>query len=141
VDSAGGPRSRRALMQDAAEVRDEGRRILIYPEGHLAPVGARYPYKTGVFHLYKTFGWRWSPTATNLGVFWPGTDFRKRPGTAVLEFMEPIPPGLARGRVHGAAGGRHRGRTAELVAEARAGRCWRRSCAPAPVEAPRRQAA
>ena len=141
VDSSGGPASRRALMQDAAEVRDEGRRILIYPEGHLAPVGTRYPYKTGVFHLYKTFGLAVVPTATNLGVFWPGTDFRKRPGTAVLEFLEPIPPGLARGEFMARLEAAIEGRTAELVAEATGGPVVPAEMRAPPVEAPRRQAA
>jgi 1-acyl-sn-glycerol-3-phosphate acyltransferase len=97
VDQAGGRASQRALMEEAAQVRAEGRRILIYPEGHLAPVGTRFPYRSGAFHMYRTFGVTVVPAATNLGLFWPGTEFKKRPGTAVLEFLEPIPPGLARG--------------------------------------------
>ncbi|MBW3558526.1 MAG: 1-acyl-sn-glycerol-3-phosphate acyltransferase [Proteobacteria bacterium] len=118
VDQAGGRASQRALMAEAAGVRAEGRRILIYPEGHLAPVGTRYPYRSGAFHMYRTFGLPVVPAATNLGLFWPGTEFRKRPGTAVLEFLEPIPPGLARGEFMSRLESAIEGRTAELVAEA-----------------------
>ena len=32
--------------------------------------------------------------ALNSGVYWTG--FIKKPGTIVLEFLEPIPPGLKR---------------------------------------------
>jgi 1-acyl-sn-glycerol-3-phosphate acyltransferase len=32
--------------------------------------------------------------ALNSGVYWTG--FLKRPGTIVLQFLEPIPPGLKR---------------------------------------------
>lgn len=118
VDNAGGPGARRGLMRDAGEVRDEGRRILIYPEGHLAPVGVRFPYRSGVFHMYRSFGIPVVPAATNLGLFWPGTEFRKRPGTAVLEFLEPIPPGLARNEFMARLEAAIEERTAALVAEA-----------------------
>jgi 1-acyl-sn-glycerol-3-phosphate acyltransferase len=118
VDQAGGRASQRALMTEAAEVRAEGRRILIYPEGHLAPIGTRYPYRSGAYHMYRTFGLPVVPAATNLGLFWPGTEFRKRPGTAVLEFLEPIPPGLSRGEFMERLEAAIEGRTAELVAEA-----------------------
>ncbi len=118
VDNEGGKASRRALMQDAAQVRAEGRRILIYPEGHLAPVGKRYPYRSGVFHMYRTFAVPVVPAATNLGLFWPGVEFRKRTGTAVLEFLEPIPPGLPRGEFMTRLEQAIEGRTDELIAEA-----------------------
>ena len=39
VDNCGGPEARRALAESAAQARADGRRILIYPEGHLAKVG------------------------------------------------------------------------------------------------------
>ncbi len=68
--------------------------------------------------MYRTFGIPVVPAATNLGLFWPGTEFRKRPGTAVLEFMDPIPPGLARGEFMERLEAAIEGRTAELVAEA-----------------------
>ena len=32
--------------------------------------------------------------ATNVGWFWPKRGIMRRPGTAVLEFMETLPPGL-----------------------------------------------
>jgi len=42
VDSCGGPEARKALTQSAANAHAEGRKILIYPEGHLAPVGSSF---------------------------------------------------------------------------------------------------
>ena len=141
VDNAGGPGARRGLMRDAAEVRAEGRHILIYPEGHLAPIGVRFPYRSGVFHMYRSFGIPVVPAATNLGLFWPGTDFRKRPGTAVLEFIEPIPPGLARNEFMARLEDAIEGRTAELVAEATGEPVARAVLSEPPVEHPRPAAA
>src|SRR3569623_1479579 len=42
VDNCGGPEARRALTRTAAQARAEGRRILIYPEGHLARAGEHF---------------------------------------------------------------------------------------------------
>jgi 1-acyl-sn-glycerol-3-phosphate acyltransferase len=118
VDNCGGPEARRALAQSAAEAHAEGRRILIYPEGHLAPVGVRYRYRTGVYHMARDFGLPVVPAASNLGVFWPQEKWTKRPGRAVLEFLEPIPPTLKKAEFMARLEAAIEDRTAELVAEA-----------------------
>ena len=84
VDSCGGPEARSALSRDAAHANQEGRSILIYPEGHLAPVGVRFRYRSGVYYMARDFGLPVVPAASNLGVFWPQEEWTKRPGTAVL---------------------------------------------------------
>jgi 1-acyl-sn-glycerol-3-phosphate acyltransferase len=96
VDSCGGHKARASLQQNAAKANEEGRRILIYPEGHLAKAGERFRYKTGVYHMYKNFGLPVVPAATNLGVFAPQQGLDKFPGTATLQFLDPIPPGLSK---------------------------------------------
>lgn len=95
VASCGGAESRAALMDDSMQLaRAEGRRILIYPEGKLVPVGRYMPYRKGVYHMYEAYGCPVVPVATNLGLFWPLDEWRLRPGLAVNAFLEPIPPGL-----------------------------------------------
>jgi 1-acyl-sn-glycerol-3-phosphate acyltransferase len=32
--------------------------------------------------------------ALNSGIFWPRRSWRRKPGTVVVEILEPIPPGL-----------------------------------------------
>ncbi|MET0294772.1 MAG: 1-acyl-sn-glycerol-3-phosphate acyltransferase [Phenylobacterium sp.] len=118
VDNCGGPEARKALAAAAAEAHQEGRRILIYPEGHLAPVGERYRYRTGVFHMARDFQMPVVPMATNLGLFWPQDRFEKRPGTATIEFLDPIPVGIERGEFMARLESAVEARTAELVAEA-----------------------
>lgn len=97
VDSCGGPEARRALSERAAAAHAEGRRILIYPEGHLARPGERFRYRSGVYYMQRDFGLPVVPVATNLGLFWRQQDFHKTPGTATIEFLDPIAPGLSRG--------------------------------------------
>ncbi|HEY1560665.1 MAG TPA: lysophospholipid acyltransferase family protein [Caulobacteraceae bacterium] len=118
VDSCGGPEARRALSRSAAEAHAEGRKILIYPEGALAPVGAYYRYKTGVFHMARDFDVPVVPVASSLGLFWTQENWTKRPGTAVLEFLDPIPTGLPRQEFMERLQTAVEDRTAELVAEA-----------------------
>ena len=73
-----------------------GRQILIYPEGTRRPPGAEPAYKQGVAHLYRSLGVPCLPVALNSGLFWPRRRFVMRPGTIVVEFLEPIAPGLER---------------------------------------------
>jgi 1-acyl-sn-glycerol-3-phosphate acyltransferase len=92
VDNCGGSDSRANLSEKSAQARAEGRCILIYPEGHLNRPGQRRRYRAGVWHLSQTLCMDVVPVATNLGCFAPEQDFRKRPGTAVIEFLEPMVP-------------------------------------------------
>ena len=95
VDNCGGAYARAKLVDtELKRAADDGRRVLIYPEGHLSPVGKRHRYRKGVFHMYENYQNPAVPVATNLGLFWPQQDWRMRPGVAVLEFLPPIEPGL-----------------------------------------------
>lgn len=118
VDNCGGHRARAALADSAAKAHAAGRRILIYPEGHLAKAGERFRYKTGVYHMYANFGLQVVPVATNLGLFAPQQKFAKNPGTATLEFLEPIQPGLSKAEFMQRLEAAIETRTDELIAEA-----------------------
>jgi 1-acyl-sn-glycerol-3-phosphate acyltransferase len=82
------------MSEAAREVLAQGRPILIFPEGTRQKPGAEPDYKPGVAGLYGVLGVACVPVALNSGVYWTG--FLKRPGTIVLQFLEPIPPGLKR---------------------------------------------
>ncbi|WP_454760070.1 lysophospholipid acyltransferase family protein [Caulobacter segnis] len=119
VDSCGGPEAREALSKSAAQVAAEGRRILIYPEGHLAKPGEHFRYRTGVFYMSKDFGLPVVPVATNLGCFWQQTDKQKTPGVATVEFLPPLPQGLEKAEFMQRLETTIEGRTNELIAQAR----------------------
>jgi 1-acyl-sn-glycerol-3-phosphate acyltransferase len=136
VNNCGGPESRRALSEQAAAAHREGRRILIFPEGHLAKVGERFRYRTGVFHLYRDFELPVVPVATNLGLFWPQEDFRKNPGRATVEVLDPIPTGLDRNDFMARLEHAIETRTAELIALATGEPVRASILVPAPDEQP-----
>ena len=118
VNNCGGREAREALQQRASDAHAAGRKILIYPEGNLAKVGEKFRYRSGVWHMYRDFDMPVVPVATNLGLFWPQEAFGKHPGTATLEFLDPIPTGLPKDEVLARLEAAVEGRTAELVAEA-----------------------
>jgi 1-acyl-sn-glycerol-3-phosphate acyltransferase len=86
-----------ALAAIAASAKIElarNRQIVIFPEGTRRPPGAAPSYKYGVVHLYAESGVRCLPIALNSGLFWPRRSIRRYPGTIVVEFLDPIAPGL-----------------------------------------------
>lgn len=118
VNNCGGREARASLQQRGADAHREGRRILIYPEGNLAKVGEKFRYRSGVWHMYRDFDMAVVPLASNLGLFWPQEDFRKHPGVATLEFLDPIPTGLGKDEFLARLEAVVEDRTADLVAEA-----------------------
>ena len=73
--------------------------VVIYPQGTRVPPGSYRPYRRGAALTYETFGLPMVLAATNAGWFWPKKGVLKRPGTAVVEFLETLPPGLPRAEI------------------------------------------
>lgn len=84
----------RKMLEDVARDRDMAGQLIIYPQGTRVAPGAYLPYKAGSAALYEQLGQACVPVATNVGVFWPRTGIWRKPGLAVVEFLDPIPPGL-----------------------------------------------
>jgi 1-acyl-sn-glycerol-3-phosphate acyltransferase len=73
--------------------------IAIYPQGTRVPPGEVRPYRRGAAMVYENFDLPMVLVAANVGWFWPKRSLLRRPGTAVLEFLETLPPGLPRTEV------------------------------------------
>ncbi len=88
IDTCGGGERKAASLAEGLErIRQDGRRILIYPEGHLAPVDYHFKYKAGVWHMASGMNVPVVPVATNIGLYWSQEDHQKKPGTAIVEFL------------------------------------------------------
>ena len=118
VNNCGGIEARKALANRSAEAAKDGRSILIYPEGHLNAPGTYRRYRSGVWHMMNNFDMPVVPVATNLGVFWQEEHYKKTPGTAVLEFLDPIMPGMAKDEFLQTLHDRIEGRSQALISEA-----------------------
>jgi 1-acyl-sn-glycerol-3-phosphate acyltransferase len=96
VDRAAGGRSLLRMARDAGEAVRRGRQLVIFPEGTRTAPGAPPQYKTGIAQIYVDCGVSCLPVALNSGLFWPRRTFMRYPGTLVVEFLDPLPPGLSR---------------------------------------------
>jgi 1-acyl-sn-glycerol-3-phosphate acyltransferase len=96
VERAAGAKALRDMVRRAAKAVREGRQLIIFPEGTRRPVEAPPNYKHGVAQIYKESGVACLPVALNSGLFWPRRNFMRYPGTLVVEFLDPLPPGLSR---------------------------------------------
>jgi 1-acyl-sn-glycerol-3-phosphate acyltransferase len=96
IDRSAGGRSLLAMARRAGEEVRRGRQLIIFPEGTRTPVDAPPHYKTGIAQLYVDSGVACLPVALNSGLFWPRRTFMRYPGTLVVEFLDPLPPGLPR---------------------------------------------
>ncbi|MEP3345818.1 MAG: lysophospholipid acyltransferase family protein [Litoreibacter sp.] len=68
--------------------------LVIYSQGTRLAPGVKKPYKVGSAVLYEQLGQTCYPVATNAGVFWPRRGIYRQPGVAVVEFLDPIAPGM-----------------------------------------------
>ena len=82
------------MLADVATGLDEPGQLVIYPQGTRVAPGAQVKYKIGTGALYGELGQACVPVACNVGLFWPRHGIYRRPGLAVIEFLEPIAPGL-----------------------------------------------
>jgi 1-acyl-sn-glycerol-3-phosphate acyltransferase len=96
VDRRAGGRALLKMVRQASEEVRHGRQLIIFPEGTRRPVGAPPQYKPGVAQLYASCRVNCLPVALNSGLFWPRRTFLRYPGTLVVEFLDPLPPGLPR---------------------------------------------
>lgn len=77
-------------------VQQEGRSIVIFPQGTRVRPFVKAPYKVGVYAIYEATGLPIVPVAINAGIFWPKRALLLRPGRVVFDVLPPIEPGLSR---------------------------------------------
>jgi 1-acyl-sn-glycerol-3-phosphate acyltransferase len=84
------------MVQDVKEGHQEAGQLIIYSQGTRVAPGVKADYTVGTGVLYEQLGQPCVPVATNVGVLWPRTGIMRKPGVAVVEFLDPIEPGLDR---------------------------------------------
>jgi len=96
IDRGGGAKTMKKMLSAAKKrVHDEGRQMLIYPEGTRALPGASPKYKpAGIRAFYKSLDVPMVPLATNSGLCWPAHGMIRWPGHVVYEVLPPVPSNL-----------------------------------------------
>ena len=95
IDRKKGRKVADQMIDRGREAVAEGRQVLIFPEGTRKRPGEAANYKYGVTRLYAALDVPCVPVALNAGVFWPRRQVAHFPGTTVLHYLPPIPPGLS----------------------------------------------
>ncbi len=96
IDRKGGSSALKQMVRDGRDVIEDGRQLVIFPEGTRSNPGNRQPYHPGIAAIYKQVGVSTIPVALNSGVFWGRRSFAKKPGKIIIEFLEPMPEGMDR---------------------------------------------
>jgi 1-acyl-sn-glycerol-3-phosphate acyltransferase len=96
IDRSGGSTTVRKMLAAARRMMEAGRPIVIFPEGTRRAPGAPPAYHPGVAALYRELKTPVIPVAVNSGLYWRRNAFTKRQGVVIMEFLEPIPPGMNR---------------------------------------------
>jgi 1-acyl-sn-glycerol-3-phosphate acyltransferase len=96
IDRSAGSSSIKQIIRDGKAALAEGRPIVIFPEGTRKKLGETPDYQSGITALYSSLATTVVPVALNSGVYWGKNAFFKTPGTIIIEFLPPIPPGLTK---------------------------------------------
>jgi 1-acyl-sn-glycerol-3-phosphate acyltransferase len=96
IDRKSGASSIKHLIRASREALAESRTIVIFPEGTRTAPGATPHYHPGITALYSQLEVPVVPIALNSGCYWGKNAFTKHAGTILMQFLPPIPPGLAK---------------------------------------------
>jgi 1-acyl-sn-glycerol-3-phosphate acyltransferase len=118
VDREGGGAALRAMVRDGKRVLDEGRPLVIFPEGTRTDPGEAAQYHPGVAALALHSGVPCYPVATDSGRLWGRRAFRKRAGVISISILPALPTGLNRKSFMEALQNQIEAETAHLIAAA-----------------------
>lgn len=93
VNRAAGGSAMKGMMKEAKDRMSKGRPIIIFPEGTRCKPGTTKGYKPGLLFIAEQLDAPVIPVALTTGLFWAKNSFLRYPGTAVIEFMEPMKAG------------------------------------------------
>ncbi len=96
VDRDGGGAALKKMLRACRAAAEQGRVLIIFPQGTRTLPGEVAPYQPGVAAIYRETGLPVVPVALNSGFFWPKHGWRRPPGLIRLQFLPVIPPGLKR---------------------------------------------
>ncbi len=83
----------KSIIDGANRVKEEGRPIVIFPQGTRVAVGessTKKRYKGGILKMQQATGLPIIPMAINSGLFWGRNAFIKKPGKVIMEFLPAI---------------------------------------------------
>jgi len=92
LDRGTGRQAIKQLIVESRKRMDEGRILMLFPEGTRVLPGEKKPFKIGGAIVSEKTGYAVLPVAHNAGEFWPRHSWIKWPGTITVVFGKPIYP-------------------------------------------------
>lgn len=90
INRGAGREALKQIIQQGKKVLDDGRIVVIFPEGTRTPPGNKGRYGIGGAMLAEKSGYPVVPIAHNAGVFWRRRGLKKYPGTIDVVVGRPI---------------------------------------------------
>ena len=94
VDREAGAKSMREIMRQAKRAVEEGRPIVIFPEGTRIAHGEKPSLQSGFAGIYRIFNIAAIPVALNSGLVSPKNSFMKKSGTITYLIGDELEPGI-----------------------------------------------
>ena len=96
INRHGGGRTLKKLLADAKVRFQQGKNMIIFPEGTRVPPDKRNdtPYQPGIALLYENCHVPVVPVALNCGYCWPKNKTKKYSGNLTVRFLPPILPDM-----------------------------------------------
>jgi len=92
LNRGSGRRAVEQLVEQGQQRLDNGRWVIIFPEGTRIPPGKRGRYRIGGAVLAERTGYPIYPVAHNAGEYWPRRQFIKKPGVIQVRIGPAISP-------------------------------------------------
>lgn len=96
IDRAGSTKALKDMTRQAKAAMDEGRSLVIFPEGTRLRPDEKVDLKPGIAFLYKELNRPCVPVVLNTGYCWPAKGIQRYAGKMVMEILPAIEPGLNR---------------------------------------------
>ena len=90
IDRASGRKALKQLVELGTRCLDEGRWLIIFPEGTRMPLGSMRKFGFGAAMLAEKSGHPVVPVAHTAGLFWPKHSFLKKPGVIKVKIGRVI---------------------------------------------------
>lgn len=81
---------RTRLFQSVQSALRQGHHVIIFPQGQRSAPHIPLPCHSGVYHLAKQLSCAVVPLTLNAGCFWGRRQWKKQPGTIVLQAHTPV---------------------------------------------------
>lgn len=119
VNRGGGATALKQLVRETQHALENGRQVIIFPEGTRMAPDAHRPYFPGIAAMQKAVDAPVVPVALNSGLFWGRHRFMKNPGVLVMEILPAMPSGQDRKAFMNSIQAQIDDATRRLVAEGR----------------------